>query len=151
MNPVIRSLVFLLFLSCKPALKVTINPAPQPVPNPNGTKLYRMLLFEQPGREIDIYEYHYDCFDRVTEIGRYQGDSLNGKLQMQFISGVNFFYHNDEQLPYKSTGLDYQDSTAENYYFYDSNGRVILDSVSINNTCKYYWQNDTVTCNKKKQ
>lgn len=133
-------------------LPVTTTPTPKPVPDPNGTKLYRVLVLnkEQPGKNIDIYEYHYDYLNRVTEIGQYLGDSLNGKLQLKYNTGITFFYNTGEQLPYKSTGPGFFDSTAESYYFYDSNRRVIIDSerTTLNKftITRYNWQSDSVYC-----
>lgn len=158
MNPVFRNLLLLVVVcfSCKPALHTTISSAPKPFPDPNGTKLYRILVLnkEQPGKDIDIYEYHYDCFNRITDIGEYRGDSVNGQLQQQYSTGQKFYYNAGDLLPYKSVGSSPFDSAAVSYYLFDNYGRLIVDSISFSKDKNYTlytynWQIDYVIKSSK--
>jgi hypothetical protein len=127
-----------------------------PDPGPDCTRLYKVYMWHSshPDRNIDIYEYYYDSLNRVTEIKQYLLDSIDGSLQYKFIKTMQCFYNGSEQLPYKTKGFHY---FAEKviWYFYDSSGRMITDSMSgagENNAYaihKYRWNNDIIIENER--
>jgi hypothetical protein len=145
MNPVIRILIFVLSLSSI----LSFLKHPNTDPGPKGAKLYKIYMWnsKQPFQNIDIFEYHYDSLNRVTEIKQYLLDSLEGNRKMKFIKSQTCFYNGSEQLPYKTKGFHYY-AEKEIYYFYDSSGRLITDSMStvIGNDYyamqKYNWGKD---------
>lgn len=145
MNQAIRTLAFILSLICL----LSFHKHPEPTPKPNGTKLYKVYMWNssQPFQNIDIFEYHYDSLNRVTEIKQYLLDSLEGNRKMTFVKSQECFYNGSEQLPYKTRGFHHF-ADKEIWYFYDSSGRMITDSMSatIGNDYravhKYKWYND---------
>jgi hypothetical protein len=145
MQQAIRILAFIISLPCI----LSFHKYPDPIPKPNGNKLYRIYMWNssQPFQNIDIFEYHYDSLNRVTEIKQYLLDSLAENRKLQFIKSQECFYNGSEQLPYKTKGFHHF-AEKEIYYFYDSSGRVIADSMSaaVGNDYsavhKYKWYND---------
>lgn len=147
MNQAIRTLVFILSLIGL----LSFHKHPDPTPKPNGTKLYKVYMWNslQPFQNIDIYEYHYDSLNRVTEIKQYLLDSLEGNRKMTFIKTRQCFYNGVERLPYKTKGFHYF-AEKEIWYFYDSSGRLLTDSMSgagkndAYAIYNYRWNNDTI-------
>lgn len=145
MNSAIRVLIFAFSLTCI----LSFNKYPDPTPKPNGTKLYKVYRWKssQPFQNIDIFEYHYDSLNRVTEIKQYLLDSLEGNRKMKFIKSQVCFYYGSEQLPYKTKGFHHY-TEKEIYYFCDSSGRLITDSMSasanndFSSVHKYNWYAD---------
>lgn len=143
----IRTLGFILSLFCV----FSFRNQPNNDPGPDCTRLYKVYMWQSahPNRNIDIFEYYYDSLYRVTEIKQYLLDSIDGSLQYKFIKTMTCFYNGSEQLPYKTKGFHHYEE-KEIYYFYDSSGRMIKDSMntpSVNDyTAKhiYSWNNDSV-------
>lgn len=121
------------------------------VPGPDCTRLYKVYMWRsaQPNRNIDIFEYYYDTLNRVTGIKQYLLDSIDGSLQYKFIKTMTCFYKGAEQLPYKTKGFHYL-ADKEIFYFYDSSGKMIKDSMSsagqndYSAVHEYRWCGDTV-------
>lgn len=131
-------------LSCK---KGDSSYDPDPDPGLTGTKLSKVIFRRLTNpQSADIYEYHYDNLNRITEI-TYSADGKNDYAMYQ--PGTQHWYYNgNEQLPYKSVGV-LPDSNAQVYYFYDTNGRLISDSIIAyycfcNDKYIHNWFNDKI-------
>lgn len=117
-------------------------------PGPNGTKLSKVIEYSSVGSvtSLNVFEYHYDAMNRVTEITHAVGDSSGGEAQAKPYETTRWYYNGNEQLPYRSTN-----NSGERYYAYDNQGRLIYDSVGLANcNCydlkKYNWSNNKVIC-----
>ncbi|MBO9201749.1 MULTISPECIES: hypothetical protein [Niastella] len=117
--------------------------------DPNGTKLAKVIVFTytQPKQYIEVFEYHYDNLNRITEITYAKGDSVNGKIEAPNSIAKKFLYNGNEQLPYRSTGSVPTDVTEDIYHFYDNNGRSVTDSMPASHcncytTKKRQWLSD---------
>ena len=114
-----------------------------------NTKLSNVvvLTMTKPKPTVELFDYHYDTLNRVTEIIYSTNSSevsINKKLGPTYGGTKKWFYKGDDQKPYKSTGFIASDPNAEMYFFYDSNGNLVTDSLVPGNcNCytirKYRW------------
>ena len=145
MKSVIRMLGIVLSLSLVFSCgKSTDDPAS------NGTRLSKVIEWTSyPQPVIDIFVFHYDDLNRVTEVTYSTGDSAKGESGAKYDYSTKWFYKGDEQLPYKSAGDVIANMPYEMYHFYDNNGNLVMDS-SVSNGCncyyltKYHWFSDKV-------
>jgi hypothetical protein len=118
-----------------------------------GTLLSKVIVWTsnpfQSKAIIEVYKYHYDALNRVTEIAYSNGDSAKGESGAKYLNSKKWFYKGDEQLPYKCTDVNDSALLSELYFLYDNQGRLVSDSLptTVVNTFtvrKYNWFPDRV-------
>ncbi|WP_205511388.1 hypothetical protein [Longitalea arenae] len=90
--------------------------------DPNGTKLSKVITtysFRGSAEYTNIYQFYYDSLNRVIEITASAFDS---------VKSIKYFYNNNQQRPYKCVDST-SNPTKETYYSYDTNGRIVTDSI----------------------
>jgi len=102
-------------------------------PNAGNLRISRIVqdVASAPGGHVAVTDFIYDDQKRIQKINYSGGDSVNGGLIITKINGVTFYYNGIEKNPYKTSGQSPDNSywTAEAYFFYNSFGELILDSI----------------------
>lgn len=152
MKPVICTLGLLLSLSL--LFSQTKQNAVQR-PGLNGVRLSKLILRHQTkaGTYVSIIEYQFDRLNRVSWITFTSVDTVKGKPTFKRIGSSQWLYKGNEQLPYKAARLDMTDPKGENYFFYDNDGKLIIDSAFDYNSNmhivnKYEWFSDKILTTK---
>lgn len=149
MKPLIRNLGMVVSLSLAIACKKNTGTSD---PGNTSIKLSKVIVWtsKPTAPTIEIYTYHFDTLNRVTEMTYFEGDSSSGESQAQYVRSTKWLYNGNQQQPFKSTGASV--SGYEKYYFYDNQGKLISDSMVTDNcNCyyleKYSWFTDKIMIN----
>lgn len=142
MKPLIHKLGIVLCLLVLFSCKKDHNDTPS-----NGTRLSKVIVWSSSFPSypsISVNQFYYDALNRVSKIDYSNGDSAKGESGAKYAYSTKWFYNGNEQLPYKYTIADDSTVFSELYFFYDNQGRLVLDSlptpdVNTYTIKKYNW------------
>jgi len=126
MNLAIRNLVLIASISSIASCHKNDSPSP----DPNKYHLSRIVEGPAFAPGSFVIDFVYDDQQRVDKMVFSSGDSANGgPLTTQT---CKFYYNGSEKKPYKTTGKPpyYITPDAEVYYYYNSSGDLIRDSLT---------------------
>lgn len=138
-SPIAAFCLLITFYSCQ---KQSELQPPTPDQEQHGLWRVRITSPGQP-KEVQVWEFKYDALARVTTFSSYNVDSntTTGRPDTTDKAYTAYYYNGTDKLPYKEYSPQSGIWPATTYYyFYDNQGRKILDSNESKNTAdQLYW------------